>query len=188
MAGLAQRLQLPALERNHASRGVLAIYSGLNGAISLGLLALIAWWSHEPFIFPSLGPTAFIIFYQSQSRTAAPRIVFTAHFIGVLAGVTGLFLFGLLSAAPDLNDVTPARIGACAVAMALTLGLMVAFKVEHAPAAATTLIVALGLLRTPQALTVLMLAVLILLFQAFIINRLAGIDYPLWNPRQKASD
>lgn len=33
-------------------------------------------------------------------------------------------------------------------------------------------------------LGVLMLAVILLTGQAFVINRLAGIDYPIWAPRQ----
>lgn len=51
-------------------------------------------------------------------------------------------------------------------------------KVPHPPAGATTLIVSLGILRQPWQLAVLMLAVALLVVQVFVINRLAGIDYP----------
>jgi CBS domain-containing membrane protein len=53
----------------------------------------------------------------------------------------------------------------------------------HSPAGATTLIVSLGLLTELDQLGVLMLGVLFLLVQGFVINRLAGIDYPIWSPR-----
>ncbi len=61
---------------------------------------------------------------------------------------------------------------------------MVWARVPHPPAGATTLIVSLGILRTPVDLAVLMLAVVLLTIQGFVINRLAGIDYPTWSPRK----
>jgi len=60
---------------------------------------------------------------------------------------------------------------------------MVWCRVPHPPAGATTLIVSLGILREPWQLAVLMLAVVLLVAQGFVINRLAGLDYPLWAPR-----
>lgn len=60
---------------------------------------------------------------------------------------------------------------------------MVWFGVPHPPAGATTLIVSLGLLTQPEQLAVLMAAVIVLLAQGFVINRLAGLPYPLWAPR-----
>ncbi|GAA0654337.1 hypothetical protein GCM10010193_00570 [Kitasatospora atroaurantiaca] len=54
--------------------------------------------------------------------------------------------------------------------------------VAHPPAGATTLIVAMGLLRTPGQLAVIMLAVVLLVVQGLLVNRLAGIPYPLWRP------
>lgn len=77
------------------------------------------------------------------------------------------------------------RVGAAALSLALTSGLMVWFKVPHPPAGATTLIVSLGILRTPFQLSVLMLAVVALTVQGYVINRAAGIDYPIWAPRQR---
>ena len=55
--------------------------------------------------------------------------------------------------------------------------------IPHAPAGATTLIVSIGLLHTPEQLTILMLAVVLLTAQGFVINRLAGLPYPAWRPR-----
>jgi CBS domain-containing membrane protein len=40
----------------------------------------------------------------------------------------------------------------------------------------------LGILREPEQLAVLMLAVVLLAAQGLAVNRLAGIDYPLWAP------
>jgi CBS domain-containing membrane protein len=43
--------------------------------------------------------------------------------------------------------------------------------------------VSLGLLTELKQLGVLMLGVLFLVVQGLAINRLAGIDYPIWSPR-----
>lgn len=48
---------------------------------------------------------------------------------------------------------------------------------------ATTLIVSLGLLSKPLDLLIIEIAVLLLTLQALIINRLAGLPYPLWENR-----
>ena len=55
-------------------------------------------------------------------------------------------------------------------------------KALHPPTGATTLIVSLGILRQPWQLVLLMVAVVLLTLQALVINRLAGIPYPLWHP------
>ena len=75
------------------------------------------------------------------------------------------------------------KFGAAALSLGLTSGAMVWARVPHPPAGATTLIISLGILREPDQLVVLMVAVALLVAQAFVINRLAGIDYPVWGPR-----
>jgi CBS-domain-containing membrane protein len=52
--------------------------------------------------------------------------------------------------------------------------------VPHPPAAATTLIVSLGVVSRPAYLVVLEAAVGLLVVQAIIINRLTGVRYPFW--------
>jgi hypothetical protein len=57
---------------------------------------------------------------------------------------------------------------------------MVLADINHPPAGATTLIVARGIIAEPRYLLVIEMAVVLLTAQAFIINRLAGLPYPLW--------
>jgi CBS domain-containing membrane protein len=182
--GLAVRFSLRRLELRHSSRWVLGTYVLVNSAISIGIVAIIAALTKEPFLFPSLGPTALLIFYDAQRAQAAPRNVFCGHLIGVLAGYLALVIFGLTTAKPDLNDITPPRIGAAMFCLCVTAALMVWLHVPHSPAASTTLMVGLGLIRTPVQLGVLMLAVVLMIAQGIIINRLARVPYPLWAPRQ----
>ena len=180
--GLARRFGLHALEQRHDSRLVLGTYVLINSAISIAILSAIAALTRQPFLFPSLGPTAFVLFYDAQGAQAAPRNVFCGHAIGVLAGYLALVIFGLTMAKPDLTDITGPRIEAVILCLCLTVSLMVWLHVPHPAAASTTLMVGLGLIRTPPQLTILMFAVVLVIAQGAIINRLASVPYPLWAP------
>lgn len=179
--GLASRLRLRPLQQRYNSTTVLGAFSLLNGFISIALMSLLAVLTREPFIFPSLGPTAFLLFHSPHTAAASPRNTFLGHLVGVACGYASLAAFGLLNAGPALAmGVTPARAAAAGLSLGLTAGFMVWLRVPHPPAGATTLIVSLGILTRPDQLAVLMLGVVILLVQGFAINRLAGLPYPLW--------
>ncbi len=153
------------------------------------VIGLAAMATQEPLLFPSLGPTAFLLFATPLAPAASPRNTLLGHLVGVVSGAIGLAAFGLLSADPDLVHGTWQRAGAAALALALTCGGMVLFDLPHPPAGATTLIVALGLLHTPLQLLLIMLSVLALTALGWAINRLAGRPCPLWRavPAQPAS-
>lgn len=180
--GLAQRLQLPALTKRHSSTLVLGVFAFTNGLVSIGLMAAAALATGAPLIFPSLGPTAFLLFYTPLQPAASPRNTLGGHLIGAVAGYLSLAAFGLLHEAPALTTgVTGPRVAAAALSLGLTSGVMVWTKLPHPPAGATTLIVSLGILREPWQLAVLMLAVALLAVQGLVINRIAGIPYPIWS-------
>lgn len=185
--GLAGRFRLDALVQRHSSTSVLGLFAFVNGVIAIGVMAAVALATGDPFVFPSLGPTAFLLFYTPLQPAASPRNTLIGHAIGAGAGYLSLVLFGLTDAPPALaTEVTGGRVGAAALSLGLTSGLMVWAKVPHPPAGATTLIVSLGILREPEQLAVLMVAVALLVAQALVINRLAGIAYPLWRPAPTA--
>jgi CBS domain-containing membrane protein len=179
--GIFERVQLPWLLKHYASTPILALFSFVNGCISIGIMAGLALVTGSPFIFPSLGPTAFLFFYTPTAPVASPRNTIIGHGIGVLAGYFSLVVTGLTKAGPALAvGVTWPRVIAAGLSLGLTAGLMVLFRAPHPPAGATTLIVSLGLLTKPSQLVILMAAVILLVIQALVINRLAGIPYPIW--------
>ncbi|HEX7733419.1 MAG TPA: HPP family protein [Ktedonobacteraceae bacterium] len=181
--GLLRHTRLPWLTQRYAQTPILALFSFINGCLSIGLMAVLALVTSSPFIFPSLGPTAFLFFYTPRAPSASPRNTLVGHTIGVLAGYVSLFVTGLTAAGPALAvGVTWPRVVAVALSLGLTAGLMVLCKSPHPPAGATTLIISLGILTKPWQLVLLLVAVVLLTIQAFAINRLAGIPYPLWNP------
>ncbi len=185
--GLGTRFGLRSLQQRHDSRAILGTYVLVNSAITIAILSVVAMVTKQPFIFPSLGPTAFLLFFAATNVQAAPRSAFFGHLIGVIAGYASLVVFGLTTSAPDLEDVTWDRVGAATMSLCLTLSIMIWLGVPHAPAGATTLIVSLGLLRTPEQLLILMVAVVLLIGQGFVINRLAGLPYPAWAPRKESA-
>lgn len=57
------------------------------------VLGLVAWASGQPFVFPSLGPSAFILAFDRRGeRTRTYRIV-GSHLIGGVVGLTAYTVF-----------------------------------------------------------------------------------------------
>lgn len=183
--GLGERFRIPTLTDRHDSTNVMGLFALVNGVISIAIMSAAALITGQAMIFPSLGPTAFLLFYTPTVPAASPRNTICGHAIGAAAGYLSLVVFGLTTAGAALaTEVTWARVGAAAMSLGLTSGVMVWLRVPHPPAGATTLIVSLGILTKPVQLVVLMLAVFLLVVQGWVINHLAGIDYPLWSPRK----
>ncbi len=173
--------RLSRLQELHGRRPVLATFNLINGAVSIALIATLALITQEALIFPSLGATAFILFYVPMAEPASPRNTIIGHLIGALAGFLALALFGLLDAPSAVaNGVGAARVGAAALSLGVCGAFMILLRSPHPPAGATALIVSLGLMPHPEQLPVLMAGVVLLVGQAFLMNRLAGIPYPLW--------
>lgn len=180
---LGKRLHLPwRLRGGTPALGALAL---INGFLSIALMAAAAHFTNQPLVFPSLGPTAFLIFYAATRPAASPRNTVVGHLIGAVAGYVSLLAFGLTDVGPALatENVTWARVAAVAMSLGLTAGVMVWARTPHPPAGATTMIVSLGIIRTPAHLGVLMCAIVLLVIQGIVINRVvAGINYPYWSP------
>lgn len=177
-----ERLRLTRLLRRFPPRPVWAAFVFINGFIAVAILAALAMICHTSFVFPSVGPTAFLLYFMPTAPTATPRNTICGHAIGIACGYAALWLMGLQSQPSALLEgVQWQRVLAAALSLATTGALMILFRVVHPPAGATTLIISLGFITAPAHLGVIEIAVALMAIQAFIINRLAGIDYPLWS-------
>jgi len=184
--GAFGRLRLKRPLDRYPERPVWAAFMLVNGFLSIAILAAVAMVSSTPFVFPSLGPTAFLFFTNPTLPAASPRNTMIGHAIGILCGYGALLATGLESAAPaTVTGVDWRRMLAASLSLALTGALMVLLRTAHPPAGATTLIVSLGIVTRPLYLAIIELAVGLLTLQAIAIDRLAGIDYPLWAPGRK---
>lgn len=187
--GFASRLQFTHLQARFPGRALWALFMFVNGFITIAILAGVAMISHTPFVFPSLGPTAILLFYTPLSPPASPRHTLYGHAIGILCGYGALLVTGLHHAPPStIVGVDFHRILAASLSLAATSAAMILLKAAHPPAGATTLIISLGIVTKPMYLLVIEIAVFFMVIQAIIINRLAGLDYPLWAKRVKGTE
>lgn len=187
---LLTRLQLRYLARNIKNlKIVLVIFVFLEGVTALGIITIVAYLTNLPLLFPPLGPSAFIIFYRPMSVEASPRNCILSHTMAVLAGLFSLRLLALLFPNANLLDVEMMnwyRVAAIALAMGVASVMMIVMHSIHPPAAATALIAALGYFENLTQLIGIVLAVVFLVMEALIFNRLlGGLPYPIWRPDPK---
>eukprot|EP01084_Bolivina_argentea_P213262 362250_1 len=166
----------------------LLLYNLIGPLFVIGVGSTIAYFVQLPFMFPSLGPTAFLHFAVPSAPPASPRNTLIGHIVGIVMAIIALLITGLFGAPPIwVAGFDIARIICSALSVALTCFVMILLQVEHPPAAATTLIVSLGILNTPIQWACMVGAVLLITILAFCINRLFRKDviYPLWNQKFK---
>lgn len=127
------------------------IYITLRATLFMGVLACIAWIFGKAFIFPSLGPSAYVLAFDlDKKKSHSAQSVIGGHACGILAG---LFSYHLFVNPYHISQFTNAfaepglwlAIGSV-VSLSLTVFLMLIFRVSHPPACATTLIISLGIL------------------------------------------
>jgi len=117
-------------------------------ALYLSIPGMIAWVTGSLFIFPSLGPTAYILAFDTK-RIYTPSVVIGGHVCGVIGGLTGYLIAGpasLLQLSDPLSAVGLQLVAGAVIALLITAFLMVRLQVSHPPAGATTLIVSLGIM------------------------------------------
>lgn len=142
-----------------------ALAIGVYAGVLLAVLAAVSWATGRPFVFPSLGPSAYAMATDGEGQLDARRVI-GGHAVGVVAGLAAYHLLaaGLtLASLPPPHSTGALRLAASGtLSVALTVAGMVATDTDHAPAAATTLIVSLGLLADPVDGVVILAAVSVL--------------------------
>jgi len=150
--------------------------------LSIGLLGLFALATQTPFVFPSLGATAFILIMAPTSPAASARNALGSHLVGALCGCATFHLFGLHSITASLaNGGGAPHVAACSLALASTCGLMALLGLVHPPAGATTLICSLGFLPSWWHVPVVVASVSVLTLVIRVMQRVSGQDYPWWD-------
>lgn len=118
-----------------------------------GLIAIVAVIAvlagQQPWLLPSLGPTAYLIAESPGQPTSRMYNTIVGHLVGLGAGFLAVVAFNAWNDPVLLVDhrLDPARALAAVLAIALTIGIAPVLRASHPPAAATTLLVALGSLK-----------------------------------------
>jgi hypothetical protein len=159
-----------------------ALFMFVNGFISIAILTALAKLFDTPFIFPTLGAVAFLVFFTPTTAPASPRNALSGNAVAIACGYGALWVTALEHAGPATDaNLGWARILAVSLALAASSAFMILLNVPHPPAAGTAMFVALGVVTKPAYLLVLEAAVALLVVQAIVINRLTGVRYPLWS-------
>ena len=141
--------------------------SSLYAGVLLTVVGLLAWVTGQPFVFPSLGPSGYVLATaRADAAEIDPRRVVGGHLLGLAAGLltyhsiaSGLFITAP-AAAFSLSQLRLVASGV--VAVVLTTAAMKRTALVHPPACATTLIVALGLLSSATEAAVVVVSVVVL--------------------------
>jgi len=126
-------------------------WSSVLAAALILIVGGLAYLAGEPWLFPSLGPTAYLLATYPDLPTSRPYNCLVGHLVGMGSGFAAVAIFNAWgSPLVPLNDVSLQRLGAATVAIAFTVLLNHLLRSGHPPAAATTLLVALGTFHTAR--------------------------------------
>ncbi|MBL1178937.1 HPP family protein [Pantanalinema sp. GBBB05] len=151
------------------------VWAPLAAALLMLIVGLLGLLAHQPWLFPSLGPTAFLQAEQPEQPTARFYNTVMGHLHGLIAGILAVLVLGASVASPVLStgELTPVRVWAAVIAVALNMLLGLILKASHPPAAATTLLVALGGFKpTWRDASTIMIGVLIVAIVGELLRRL----------------
>jgi hypothetical protein len=127
---------------------------------------------HQPWLFPSLGPTAMLFFESPDQESARPLNTLIGHVVGILVGLGCLWMFGMSGGTSRWIDHRIRRgrnaVGRHDNARADTS------PPAHPPAGASTLIVSLGILTSPSQLLSMVGAVALIIVVGWGGNALLG--------------
>ncbi|WP_255170334.1 HPP family protein [Natrononativus amylolyticus] len=154
----------------------------VNVFLHFSILGLITLVTGRPFLFPSLGPSAYLMATGEQPRAEGAYHVIGGHAVAVAAGLIAYALVGNEVSAYVVFDRPDIAFSweliylsaSATLAMMLTTTTMLLTKTNHAAACATTLIIALGLMGGLEDALIIVVAVAILwYFHDRVISTLA---------------
>lgn len=122
------------------------VWAPLTSGLLMLLVGVLGIITGRPWLIPSLGPTSYMQAAMPQQPLTRVYNIIVGHYAGIAAGWLGLLIVGA-QGTPTLMEThhaVPIRFYAGAVAVALDLFGDLVLKAKHPPAAATTLLIALG--------------------------------------------
>ena len=155
------------------------ISAGINVLLHFIFLGGLAWGSGQPFLFPSLGPSAYLLATGDNPRAEGAYHVIGGHAVAALAGLIAYLIFAdglIVIDAFEQGEQFSAEVGRLVLsgiaAMVLTTIGMLWTNTNHPAACATTLIVALGLMSSVLEVAIIVVAVALLVgFHGIVVER-----------------
>jgi CBS-domain-containing membrane protein len=146
MNQVAQNTQSVATTHSGANAVPEAAWSPLAGGLLVLVPGLLGLATGNVWLFPSLGPTAYLQAATPQHGSARPYNVVGGHALGAIAAIIAVLLLGANHEPSvfEAHHLFLMRVLASALAIALLLLAETLTKITHPPAAATTLLITLG--------------------------------------------
>ena len=148
------------------------IWGPLASAFLILVTGVVALLAGRPWLLPSLGPSAVLAGEMPAHPVTRTWNMTVGHVGGLIAGFVGVLLAGAMNDPIVLVDhvLTPGRVLASVIAIALTVLAGAVLRASHPTAAATTLLVSLGSLRTATDAANLLVGVLVLAILAALVR------------------
>lgn len=163
--------------RDRKGRLGAAGHAALLSAAVLGMSGGVGLVVHQPWLFPSLGPTVMLFFESPEQPSARPLNTLVGHLVGIAAGWAALGVFGLVDQPPaPVAGLTGGYVAAGAVSVAATTAVLTGLRLPHPPAGASTLIVSLGILTTPAEIASMVGAVVLVTVAGWAAHRALAIN------------
>ena len=127
-----------------------AVWGPVAAAVVVLVVGVLRLLVGLPWLVPSLGPSAVLIAVTPNHPTARAWNTVVGHAGGMISGFIAVALLGAASAPTVLADhqLVISRVAAAVLAIGLTVAVGFLARAPHPPAAATTLLVALGSIAT----------------------------------------
>jgi hypothetical protein len=133
------------------------------GALIL-VIAAIGWATRWPFVFASLGPTAYELVEKPASKSARPYNIIAGHLVGLGAGFFSLWVLDAWgSPKVSVAGAVPAlRMWAAVIAVVLTTAITLGIRAGQPASLSTSLLVSLGSMQTARDALAIIISVLII--------------------------
>ena len=123
-----------------------ALRAAILSALGISIIAVVGAFTHQPLLFPSLGPTIFVVTLAPNEPIVRFRNIIFGHGLGVVSALIATPITGLLQhqfcSSEFCAQLSPGA--AAALAVALTIIMQAPVHALHPPAAATTMLLVLG--------------------------------------------
>lgn len=153
--------------------------AALGGSCIL-LIGLADHFTSWPMLTSTLGPTAYLLLAHPDQEASRFRNAAAGHGTAIAAGLGGLCLTGSWSVASSFlyQSATLRHVLAAAIAVAITLFVLGASDLHHAPAGSTAVFVATGLAGPGKLLAGLAMGLIALFILVRVIDTLPGRHRP----------
>ena len=157
-----------------------SVFAPVASASAILVAGLLGLAFHRPWLFASLGPSAFQLAEYPEQKSARAYNTIVGHLSGLAMGFAAVAVLGAWDAPKVLSThhLTAIRVWASVIAIALTSAMILALRASHPPAGSTTLLVSLGSFSTWADVRVVVIGVAIIaaVGEIFRFVRLSSLE------------